>query len=402
MAKQILFLVFAIACIVLSLKRESATEIKPRLTEGFSAINAMDYLKVIAAEKHPIGSLANQKVKDYLVEELTRMGLETKVESGYIKKSYGNKYVRAAYVENVIAILPGSNPDGKKVALAAHYDSVFEGPGAADDGYAVACMIETVRLLKAHQRKNDIKLIITDGEEMGLLGALFHVKKEKMDDIGILLNYEARGNEGPGIAFEWSNNNAWLVREMKKSAVRPITSSFSYEVYNLMPNSSDFTAFKKRNVAGINHAFIDGFSYYHNPADNIDNISLESVQHTGENMYLMAKHFANYDFSNVETGNASFFNFYGFLVQYPSSIDLFLVTLLVLLFITLLGFQLRKKKFSWSVFFSALALRVVTLILICAANFGLALLLTKLYPQYSTFYSFHYYNHEWYLIAGEG
>ena len=275
-------------------------------------------------------------------------------------------------------------------------------PGAADDGYSIACMIETVKLLKDQPRKNDIQLIITDGEEMGLLGAFLHIEQHAMDDVGVLLNYEARGNEGPCIAFEWSDDNAWLVREMQKSAVRPITSSLSYEIYNLMPNSSDFTAFKKRNVPGINHAFIDGFSYYHNPVDNIENLSIESVQHTGENMYLMAKHFANYDFSKTETGNASFFNFYGFLIRYPSSIDLFLLIFLGLFLCLLVGLGLKKKEFEWKKFFKSLLLMIGTLVLICAANFGLATILTKVYPKYATFYSFHYYNHEWYLIAGLG
>ena len=98
MVRQLIFLVFAIACILLSLHRESATKVKPRETAGFSALNAMEYLKVIAAEKHPIGSTANQKVKTYLVDELKRLGLETNVESGYVKRSYTGDYNRAAYV----------------------------------------------------------------------------------------------------------------------------------------------------------------------------------------------------------------------------------------------------------------------------------------------------------------
>ncbi len=362
----------------------------------------MDYLRVIAAETHPIGSNANQKVRDYLVEELTALGLSTFIESGHIKVSWGGNYKRSAYIENVIATLPGSDPNGKVVALAAHYDSVFEGPGAADDGYAVASMIETVKLLKDQPRKNDIQLIITDGEEMGLLGARYHVKKNDMANVGILLNYEARGNEGPCISFEWSDNNAWLVREMKKSSIRPIASSLSYEVYKLMTNDSDFTAFQDNELPGINHAFIDGFSYYHNPADNIENISLESVQHTGENMYLMTKHFANYDFSEIEKGNASFFNFYGLLIHYPSSWDLFLMMLLGIVYIVMAFTAHKQEDFSVLSIGKALLLIILAIILIGAINFGLSTLLKSVYPQYATFYSYHYYNHEWYFITGLG
>ena len=401
--KSILFLIIAVVCISLSHHRESATAVKSRSESAFSAEDAMDHLRVIAAEAHPIGSVANHKVRDYLVGELTALGLETSVDAGHVKISWGEDYTKSAYVENVIATLPGSDPSGKKVTLAAHYDSVFEGPGAADDGYAVASMIQTVKLLKDQPRKNDIQLLITDGEEMGLLGAYFHVKKYPMDDIGVLLNYEARGNEGPGIAFEWSEDNAWLVREMKKSAARPIANSLSFEIYNLMRNSSDFTAFKKRDVPGINHAFIDGFSYYHNPQDNVDNISMESFQHTGENMYLMTRHFANHDFADEGPGNASFFNFYGTLLVYPSSIDLILIILLVLLYIGLMVLlHKRNKGLSPRLFFPSYLLMLFYLLLILLANFGLATLIKKIYPQYATFYSYQYYNHEWYLISGIG
>ena len=72
----------------------------------------MDYLNVIAAETHPIGSRANQKVRDYLVQELEGLGLETKVESGLVHLPYSGNYNRSAYVENVIATLPGSEPGG--------------------------------------------------------------------------------------------------------------------------------------------------------------------------------------------------------------------------------------------------------------------------------------------------
>ncbi len=402
MARSLLLIICSVCFIVLSHYRESATKVKPRSTTSFSAENAMDYLKVIAAEPHPIGSTANKKVKDYLVKELEALGLETSVESGYVHLSWGSRYCRSAYVENVVAVLPGSDSTAKKVVLAAHYDSVFEGPGAADDGYAVASMLETAKLLKSQPRKNDLQLLITDGEEMGLLGAYFHVKHKQMDDVGILLNYEARGNQGPCTSFEWSDNNAWLVREMKKSSIRPIANSLSYEVYERMRNSSDFTAFSRQNVPGINHAFIDGFSYYHNPADKVENISMNSIQHTGENMYLMAKHFVNYDFSREETGNASFFNFYGVLLHYPASFDLYLLILLGLLIVALPFLIKRKGGVSYRAIVGSFILMLLSLLLVGICNYGLGAWAKMAYPQYATFYSYHYYNHEWYFIGGLG
>jgi hypothetical protein len=307
-----------------------------------------------------------------------------------------------AYVENIIATLEGSDPEAKNVVIAGHYDSVFEGPGAADDGYAIACMIETVRMLKNIPRKNNIELIITDGEEMGMLGAKYHAENNDLSNTGILLNFEARGNEGPGIAFEYSDDNAWLISEMAKASKRPIANSLSYEIYKRMPNGTDFTIFKNGGVQGINYAFIDGFSYYHNPADNIENLSLESVQHTGENMYRMVKHFSNFDFSTPKKGNASFFNFFGNLIHYPSYLDVYLLILfLCLAGITVYRYLKQSEVKMTSILIGLLAM-IGILVLVGVLNFSMVYLVKKIYPQYSTFYSFHYYNHEWYLLAGLG
>jgi Zn-dependent M28 family amino/carboxypeptidase len=56
--------------------------------------------------------------------------------------------------------------------LAAHYDSVPTGLGASDDGAAVAAMLETLRALRAGSPpRNEVMVLLTDGEEAGLLGA---------------------------------------------------------------------------------------------------------------------------------------------------------------------------------------------------------------------------------------
>jgi len=402
MLRNIFISLSLLALIYISYSAERATPVQKKSKGQFSAESASEYLEGIASTTHPIGSIENQKVRDYIVRILENEGLEVRIEKGYIRNSWKPTFVKMAYVENIIATLRGTDPNSKKVVIAAHYDSVFEGPGAADDGYAVASMIETVKLLKDQPRKNDIELLITDGEEMGLLGAQHYAKHNDLSNIGVFLNFEARGNAGPGLAFEYSDDNAWLITEMKKASKRPIANSLSYEIYKLMPNATDFTVFKRKGVQGINYAFIDGFSYYHNPVDNIENLSMESMQHTGENMYLMARHFANYEFGNQTSGNATFFNFYGNLIHYPANADLYVLIFIFLL----LGYTIYRYAKDEQVTIKGILLSVFSLlgilILIAAVNFGLAALAKYFYPQYSTFYNYQYYNHEWYLLAGIG
>ncbi|MEM9547643.1 MAG: M20/M25/M40 family metallo-hydrolase [Bacteroidota bacterium] len=402
MIRNLISLIAILGLIYLSFSSEQATSVQEKSDDQFSAKAAALYLNEIAKAPHPIGSKENWKVRDYIVETLRNEGIDVEVQTGYVNSSWKPTFSKMAYVENIVATLKGNDPTAKKVVLAGHYDSVFEGPGAADDGYAVACMIETAIMLKNSPRKNDLELLITDGEEMGLLGAKHYAENNDLSNIGVMLNYEARGNEGPGISFEYSDENAWLIREMKKASKRPIANSLSYEVYKRMPNSSDFTIFKREGVPGINHAFIDGFSYYHNPADNVENISLKSVQHTGENMYLMAKHFLNFDFTTPTKGNASFFNFYGNLISYSAGADIFLLLFWFCVLIYTVSRYLKHEDVSLKNILIGFVAIVGILILAGIVNFGLIYLVKKVYPQYSTFYSYHYYNHEWYLLAGMG
>lgn len=384
--------------IVLAVQLEAPPEVKPVSYTGFSADNTRIHMQTMASESHFMGTEANRKVRDYLLEQFRALNIPAKLISDYSEASYGKSYTRVARTENIVAKIEGTNP-GNAIVLAGHYDSVLSSPGAADDIHAVACMLETARLLKMQEYKNDIIFLITDGEEMGLLGAKAYVDNQELSHIKMLLNFEARGNSGAGFFFEWSEGNAWLVRQLKKAARRPVTNSLAYEVYKRLPNGSDFTHFKNAGIRGINHAFIDGFSYYHNPDDRPEHINMRSVQHTGENMYRMTQHFANIDLDQgFDSEDASFFNFMGTLIIYPANFDLLLL-LLFSVAVILIIIKGNKSKISYRSLLFAFGAILLVLTGTIAINTALSWLLFKVYPQYDFFYVGQFYNHKWYIIS---
>ena len=123
--------------------------------------------------------------------------------------------------------------------LCAHYDSVPEGPGASDDAAGVAVVLETLRALKAGPPLDrDVIALFTDGEESGCLGARVFVDEHPWaGDVGIVLNFDARGNSGPSIMFETSDGNGWLIRKYAQAAQQPLATSVSMDVYKIMPNT---------------------------------------------------------------------------------------------------------------------------------------------------------------------
>ena len=285
----------------------------------FSAARAMRHLRVIAAHPHPVGSLENQKVREYLVAQLESLGLHPEVQEA---TALNERKSSAARVYNILARKAGMHA-GLALALAAHYDSVPAGPGAGDDGAGVAALLETARALNADSAplRNDVLFLFTDGEEAGLFGAkAFVAENPAAKEIGLILNFEGRGDSGPSMMFETSSENGWLIGQLAGAAPFPRASSTSAAVYSQMPNSTDLSVFKQAGLAGLNFAFIGSPERYHTPEDTPENLDQRSLQHHGSYALALARRFGNLDLANHNEPDDIFFNLsagHSWFVSYP-------------------------------------------------------------------------------------
>jgi hypothetical protein len=248
----------------------------------------------------------------------------------------------------------------------SHYDSVIAGPGANDDGTAVAALLETIRALRAGPPiQNDVVFLFTDGEEAGLLGAKAFVDEHPLArEIGLVLNFEARGNSGPVLMFETSPDNGWLIQEFARAAPAPFASSLFYDVYRTLPNNTDFTLFKEAGFAGLNFAYIDGDTYYHSPLDNIANVGERSLQHHGVYALALTRHFGNLSLENTKGSDAVYFNILGSaLVRYPGGwiMPLLILVALGTIAVIVLGFRARLLTF-WGLVLGFLAFLIILII----------------------------------------
>jgi hypothetical protein len=319
----------------------------------FSSGRAIQHLEAIAKQPRPMGSPAHAEARGYILKELSEAGLTAQVqETTAINVDSANvdpaPLFTAGRVANVVAKLEGKN-NTKAVLISGHYDSVPYSPGASDDGSAVAVMLETLRALKAGAPlNNDVIFLFTDGEEVGLLGAGAFVDEHPWaKDVGLVLNFEARGNSGPALMFETSDDNGWLIDEFAKSADYPITNSLMYEIYKLLPNDTDLTVFKRAGLPGLNFAYIGGLLRYHSRADNIENASEHSIQHEGSYALSLTRHFANVNLENTREANAVYFNLFGpLLIHYSVKWVIPLMALVIILFVAVIALGFRRKRLS--------------------------------------------------------
>ncbi|MGB7283888.1 MAG: M28 family peptidase [Candidatus Acidiferrum sp.] len=286
----------------------------------FSADRALAYLDAFATAPHPTGSAEHDRVRDYLVSQLTALGLTPEIQR---TTSVTARYEIAGTVENIVARLKGTSDPPDAVALVAHYDSVPAGPGAGDDGAGISALLETLRALRAGPPlRNDILFLFTDGEEDGLLGAsAFEAENPAAKDVRVVVNFEARGNAGESQMFETSANNGRLVQLFAHAAPHPSGSSLTYEIYKHMPNDTDMTVFKKAGTAGLNFAFIGHWEAYHTPLDNTESLDRGSLQHHGENALSLARSLGNTDLAHLRERDAVYFSIPGnVFVHYSSRI----------------------------------------------------------------------------------
>lgn len=275
--------------------------------DAFSGTRALGVLRTLVGNgsPHPAGSPADDLVRDRIVAELRRLGYSTEIQEGVQCSGKG----LCARLRNVVGRLDGTSP-GKAILLMAHYDSVPAGPGVSDDLSGVATILEVARALKSGPPpRNPVIFLLNEGEEAGLLGAELFVKRHPAArDVGVVVNLEARGTAGPSLMFETSGDDAWMVDLYSRAAPHPVTSSIYATIYDLLPNDTDLTVFKRTDVNGINFAFIENPSFYHTTRDTVESLSTASLQHHGDNALAAARAFAQADLASPPKGDAVFFD----------------------------------------------------------------------------------------------
>ncbi len=313
----------------------------------FSAERAMAHVRAIAQRPHPVGSADHARVRDYLTSTLGQMGLKAELQAAIVRR--GTTTVRMARVENLMARIAGTGSSGA-VMLASHYDSVPAAPGAADAGSGVAAILEAVRAFQTSPAPpNDVILLFTDGEELGLLGARAFVEQHPWaKDVRMVVNFEARGTSGPSWMFETSAGNGAIVAEWAALVPKPAGSSLTYEVYKRLPNDTDFSEFKRLEAAGLNFSFVGGWERYHTPGDAADALDGGSLQHHGEAALRLLRRFASIDLRTLQAPDAVYFSVpvVGFAVHYPAWWAVPLAAAAALLWIVAVARSRRRRQAS--------------------------------------------------------
>ena len=272
----------------------------------FSTERIVEDLKVISEKPHSVAHPEERaEVVQYLTQRLEELGGNTKT---YVYPNITSRKFTFDAI-NVLAEFPPlkTSADTTYLMMIAHHDSRYPwklngdtviSKGAVDDGYGLGIILESVRqALKYRQEwSQGIKVLFTDAEEVDLQGmkAAYKHNKEIFDNVGLILNIEARGPFGPALLFETSMGNEKVIQLYADHARYPFTYSLMNVVYHQMPNGSDFNI-TRDSIPGMNFSAIADINHYHTDLDNIDNISEKTIGHYGEQLLPVMKEYLTND-----------------------------------------------------------------------------------------------------------
>jgi Zn-dependent M28 family amino/carboxypeptidase len=118
--------------------------------------NHVSYLAGTIGERNLFHYNALRLASQYIEDSLKTLGYEI----------HSQEYtVDGVRVRNVIAEIRGISSPGEIVVVGAHYDTVFECPGADDNTSGVAGLLELARLLKGSNPSRTIRFVAFVNEE---------------------------------------------------------------------------------------------------------------------------------------------------------------------------------------------------------------------------------------------
>jgi Zn-dependent M28 family amino/carboxypeptidase len=265
----------------------AAAFLNPPGPESFDGQRAlMDVATQVAFGPRIPGSSGHAQVQDWMREELTNAGWESRVQS---TERLGHP------IENIIASRGDQAP---KIIIGAHYDTRMVAdndpdeskrqepvPGANDGASGVAVLLELARVLP--EDSVPVWLVFFDTEDNGriegwdwILGSQAFVDELEFRPEAVVI-VDMIGDSDQNIYIE-RNSNPALVNE-----IWGIAAELGYQE-SFIPTAKysmldDHTPFLQAGIPAVDIIDFD-YPYWHTTADTFDKVSAESLEAVGRTL----------------------------------------------------------------------------------------------------------------------
>lgn len=272
----------------------------------------LSFLASEAMQGRGLGTVELERAADYIANEFKKAGLKP----GGNNNSYFQQWhedvgppLGETELTNVIAILPGSNPEleGESLIISAHYDhlglgwpDVHQGDegkihfGADDNASGVAVMLELARQIsKRWNPARTIVFVAFTGEEAGLLGSQHYthaMSRLPAHKAIAVLNLDTVGRVGDGPVTVFGTQSARELIHIIRGA--GFVTGIQTQSVNTDIGFSDQKSFYDIGIPGVQF-FGSVHSDFHRPGDNIKQIDSAGMIKVAAILKETAEYLAN-------------------------------------------------------------------------------------------------------------
>jgi hypothetical protein len=177
-----------------------------------------------------------------------------------------NKFTPPADSFNIVAEIPGTNPNAGIVMLGGHFDSWTGGTGATDNAAGSAIAMEAIRILRALDLKmpRTVRLGLWTGEEEGLLGSRAYVRAHIQNTDGPL------PDQAKIAAYYNLDNGGGKIRGIymqDNDAMRPIFEAWVAPLHDLGADALTIRATGSTDHTSFDNAGVPGFQFIQDPLE---------------------------------------------------------------------------------------------------------------------------------------
>jgi carboxypeptidase Q len=184
--------------------------------------------------------------------------------------------MRPGISQNVVADLPGTDPEAGLLLLGAHHDTQADSVGADDNAVGVACLLAMTRQFAPVRRRRGIRLISFGAEEQLSVGSAEYVRRHRAEvrkSARLMFNLDACGS-----VMGWTELVVNGPRQLTDFVVARFEQAGHYvkPSNNLLPYSDHFPFA----AAGIPSIFLGrvnctaGRFFHHRPDDDMTRVSV--------------------------------------------------------------------------------------------------------------------------------
>jgi len=183
---------------------------------------------------------------------------------------------RTVTARNIVAELPGSDPEAGWIVAGAHYDGHDVAQGAQDNATGTAVILEAARGL-ARERASlraGVRFVLFSGEEMGMYGSAAYVRahKDELDAIRTVYNADIVGLASPVVLMV--QNSPELLAYLRALPLDELGARVDGARLVAYSDHFSFTVAGLASLMAVTSRPGEGHGWAHTAADTLDKIDM--------------------------------------------------------------------------------------------------------------------------------